>query len=96
MCQTWPKVLTQNTQLNTYIWLGYRDDYIFEVQVKILFYFLFVKTYFTHSLQKFTLLKIDCKKYLYLKKNIVNLLLRCEIWKLMHNNEEPYCIWSFM
>ncbi len=62
MCQTWPKVLTQNTQLNTYIWLGYWDDYILEVHVKILFYFLFVITYSTHSLQKFTLLKIDCKK----------------------------------
>jgi hypothetical protein len=68
MCQTWPKVLTQNTQLNTYIWFEYRYYYIFEVQVKNLFYFLFVITYFTHSLQKFTLLKIDCKKYLYLEK----------------------------
>jgi hypothetical protein len=35
--------------------LRYRDYYIFEVWVKILFYFLFVKTYFTDTLQKFTL-----------------------------------------
>jgi hypothetical protein len=47
------------------MWLEYKDNYIFEVWIKIFFYFIFVRIYFMCSLQKLTLQKIKSKSLFY-------------------------------
>lgn len=40
--------------------------------------------------------KVDYKSYLYFEIPTFNLVLQCEILKLMHNNEKLFCFSSFM
>ncbi len=40
--------------------------------------------------------KIDYRNYLYFVKPTFNLVLQCEILKLMHNSEKLFCYSSFM
>lgn len=52
-----------------------------------LFHSYFVKVYTK---------KNRVQKLFVFEKLIFDLLLQCEVWKLMHNNENLSCIWLFI
>jgi hypothetical protein len=75
--------------------LRHKNHSLLEVGNFFLIIFFSVLKYTWHILQtNTTLQKLDFNNYLHLEKPIFNLLLQCEIWKLMHKNEKIFYLWS--